>query len=111
MTSISKNAYIDKLDDIVNKYNNTYNSTIKMKPIDVKNNTYIGFDKKAIIKILNLTLKRLGGSQIDPPPPLPCSFSKIVSSKQRLKPWFFVTFKIIIRHVFPENFIEILQVI
>ena len=29
MTSISKNVYIDKLDDIVNKYNNTYLSTIK----------------------------------------------------------------------------------
>ena len=35
MTSISKNAYIDKLDDIVNKYNNTYPRTIKMKPLDV----------------------------------------------------------------------------
>ena len=33
--------YIDKLDDIVNKYNNTYHSTIKMKPVDVKSNTYI----------------------------------------------------------------------
>ena len=33
--------YIDKLDDIVNKYNNTYHSTIKMKPADVKANTYI----------------------------------------------------------------------
>ena len=32
MTSISKNAYIDKLDDIVNKYYNTYQSKIKMKP-------------------------------------------------------------------------------
>ena len=32
---------IDKLDDIVNKYNNTYNSTIKMTPVDVKSNTYI----------------------------------------------------------------------
>ena len=32
MTSISQNVYIDKLDDIVNKYNNTYHSTIKMKP-------------------------------------------------------------------------------
>ena len=41
MTSISKNVYIDKLDDIVNKYNNTYHSTIKMKPVDVKSNTYI----------------------------------------------------------------------
>ena len=41
MTSISKNVYIDKLDDIVNKYNSTYHSTIKMKPIDVKSNTFI----------------------------------------------------------------------
>ena len=39
MTSISKYAYIDKLDDIVNKYNNTYRNTIKMKPIDVKSIT------------------------------------------------------------------------
>ena len=39
MTSISKNAYIDKLDDIVNKYNNTYHNTIKMKPIDVESIT------------------------------------------------------------------------
>ena len=35
-TSISKKVYIDKLDDIVNKYNNTYHSTIKMKTVDVK---------------------------------------------------------------------------
>ena len=40
-TSISKNAYIDKLDDIVNEYNNTYHRTIKMKPVDIKGNTYI----------------------------------------------------------------------
>ena len=39
MTSISKNVYIDKLDEIINKYNNTYHSTIEMKPTDVKNNT------------------------------------------------------------------------
>ena len=32
--------YIDKLDDIFNKYNNTYHTTIKMKPVDVKSNTY-----------------------------------------------------------------------
>ena len=36
MTSISKNVYNDKLDDIVNKYNNTFHSTIKMKPADIK---------------------------------------------------------------------------
>ena len=41
MISISKNVYIDKLDHIVNKYNNTYHNTIKMKPFDVKSNTYI----------------------------------------------------------------------
>ena len=46
MTSISKNVYIDKLDDIVNKYNNTYHSTIKMKPADVKSNTYIDSRKE-----------------------------------------------------------------
>ena len=40
------NVYIDKLDDIVNEYNNTYHRTIKMKPIDVKNNTYINIDKE-----------------------------------------------------------------
>ena len=39
MTSVSKNVYIDKLDDIVNEYNNTYHRTIKMKPVDVKDNT------------------------------------------------------------------------
>ena len=46
MTSISKNVYIDKLDDIVNRYNNTYHSTIKMKPVDVKSNTYIESSKE-----------------------------------------------------------------
>ena len=35
MTAISKNAYFDVLDDIVNKYNNTYHKTIKIKPVDV----------------------------------------------------------------------------
>ena len=43
MTSISKNGYIDKLDDIVNKYNKTFHSTIKMKPVDVKSSSYIDF--------------------------------------------------------------------
>ena len=46
MTSISRNVYIDKLDDIVNKYNNTHHKTIKMKPTDVKDNTYINIDKE-----------------------------------------------------------------
>ena len=46
MTSISKNVYIDKLDDTVDEYNNTYHTTIKMKPIGVKDNTYINTDKE-----------------------------------------------------------------
>ena len=46
VTLISKNVYIDKLDDIVNECNNTYHRTNKMKPIDVKNNTYIDFGKE-----------------------------------------------------------------
>ena len=45
MTSVSKNVYIEKLDDIVNKYNNTYN-TIKQEPADVKSNTYIDSSKE-----------------------------------------------------------------
>ena len=39
MTSVSKNEYIDKLDDIANKYNNTSHIKIKMKPNDVKSNS------------------------------------------------------------------------
>ena len=42
----SKNMYVDKLDDIINKYNNTYHSTIKMKPVDVELNTYIDSSKE-----------------------------------------------------------------
>ena len=41
MTSLLKNVYLDKLDDIMSEYNNTYHRTIKMKPVDVKDNTYI----------------------------------------------------------------------
>ena len=41
-----KNLYIDKLDDIVNKYNNTYYSTTKIKPVDVKSKTNIDYDKE-----------------------------------------------------------------
>ena len=56
MTSIPKNVYINKLSDIVNEYNNIYQITIKMKPVDVKDNTYIDFykeinDKKAKFKV------------------------------------------------------------
>ena len=46
MTSISKNLYIDKLDDIVDEYNNTHHITINMKPVDVKDNTCLDFEKE-----------------------------------------------------------------
>ena len=57
MTSISKNVFIDKLNDIVNEYNTAYHRTIKLKHIDIKDNTYINTDKKFMIKILNLKLE------------------------------------------------------
>ena len=44
--SVSQNIYINKLDDAVSEYNNTYDRTIKMKPVDVKDNTYIDFKKE-----------------------------------------------------------------
>ena len=46
MTSVSKDVYIDKLDDIVSKYNNTYHRTIKLKSVDVKSSTYIDSSKE-----------------------------------------------------------------
>ena len=46
MTAISRDVYIDKLDDIVSEYNDIYHTTIKMKPVDVKDNKYIDFKKE-----------------------------------------------------------------
>ena len=46
MNSLSKDVYIDQLDDIVNEYNNTCHITIKMKPVDFKDNTHIDFKKE-----------------------------------------------------------------
>ena len=45
MTAISKNVYTDKLDDIAKEYNNKYHTSIKMKPVNVKGNTYIDVKK------------------------------------------------------------------
>ena len=56
ITLLSKSVFIDKLDDIVNKCNNTYHSTIKIKPVNVKSSTILTLVKKVIIKILNLKL-------------------------------------------------------
>ena len=46
MTAISKNLYIDKFDNVVDVYNNTYHKMIKMKPVYIKDNTYIDFEKE-----------------------------------------------------------------
>ena len=51
MTATGKNVYFDVLDDIVNKYNNTKHSTIKMKPIDVKNNKRVYIDEHNVFKV------------------------------------------------------------
>ena len=44
ITSMSKNVYINKLDDIVNEYNNTYHITIKMKPVDITSGDYFEYN-------------------------------------------------------------------
>ena len=46
ITALSKNVYNNKLDDIIDEYNNTYHKITKMKPVDVKDNTYIDFEKE-----------------------------------------------------------------
>ena len=56
MTSILKSVYIDKLDDLLIKYNNTYHATIKMKPVDVEPSTLLTLVKKLMIKIQNLKM-------------------------------------------------------
>ena len=56
MTAILKNVYFDVLGDIVNKYNNTVHRTIKMKPIDVADDSYVEYDENLNRKILNLKL-------------------------------------------------------
>ena len=56
MTAASKNVYFDVLDDIVNKYNNTVHKTIKMKPIDVTDDSYAEYNEYFNKKILNLKL-------------------------------------------------------
>ena len=56
MTSMSKNVYIDKLVDMVNKYNNTHLSAIKIKSVDVKSSTHIDLNRENINKIVNLKL-------------------------------------------------------
>ena len=54
MTAISKNVYFDVLDDIVDEYNNTYHRTIKMKLIDVREDSLLNIMKNLMKKTLNL---------------------------------------------------------
>ena len=56
MTSVSTNVYIDKLEDIVNKYNNSYHNTIKMKRAEVKSNPCIDFSNKINEKVPKLKI-------------------------------------------------------
>ena len=56
MTAISKNVYINKLDHIVDEYNNTYHKTIKIKPLMLKKIHILILRKKLMIKIQNLKL-------------------------------------------------------
>ena len=56
MTVVSKNVYFDVLNDIVDEYYNTYHKTIKMKPIDVKSDSFAEYNENSKKKILNLKL-------------------------------------------------------
>ena len=66
--------------------------------------TLEAFRLQTSAKIVNVNPKTAGGG-VSLTPPTPYGFSKTVSSKERVKPWFFVAFNIIISHIFPENFI------
>ena len=50
MTSVSKNVCVDKLDDIANEYNNTYDNTIYIKPVDIKSNKCVNSSKEVTDK-------------------------------------------------------------
>ena len=47
MTAISKNVYFDVLNNIVNEYNNTYHKTIKMKPVNVKSDSFAKYNEES----------------------------------------------------------------
>ena len=56
MTAVGKNVYFDVLDDIAKKYNNSFHSSIKMKPKDVANNSFVEYTEESNKKSLNLKL-------------------------------------------------------
>ena len=51
MIAISKNLYISKLDEVVDKYRNAYHRTIELKPVDIELGTYIDFDIESNAKV------------------------------------------------------------
>ena len=59
ITAVSKNKYIDKLDDIVNEYNNAYHSKIKINLIEVKDKTYFDFIKENNNKHLRFRIEKV----------------------------------------------------
>ena len=60
MTSKPKNVQVDKLENILDKYNITFHSTIKMKPADVTSCTYIDFDVENKIAFLPIVILQIG---------------------------------------------------
>ena len=70
MTAASKNAYVDKFDNIVNENNNTYNGTIKIKPVEVRSNIYINCSKEIndkdakfeVVEIVRMTKYKKGNT-------------------------------------------------
>ena len=54
MTSIGKNVYFNDLDNIVNKCSGSFHSSIKMKPKDVTDSAFVGYNEEFNKKILNL---------------------------------------------------------
>ena len=84
IAAISKHVYFDKLHDIVSEYNNTYHTKIKMKPVDVKDNTYIDFKKEVNDKDLNFKV----GDYVR------ISIYKNIFAKGYIPSWFEETFMI-----------------
>ena len=83
----------------------------KIKYDKARKKKFVIFSFFYYITLIHLTLKRLGRGGWRMAGGGGVNFLKIVSSKQRVKPWFFVTLKTIMRYIFPENFIEIPQVV
>ena len=94
MIIVSKNAYIDKLEDIIHKYNNIYHSTIKIKHADIKSNTNINSGKE----ISNKGLKFKIGDIVKKPNYkkkftkgcTPNWFEEVIKKATNTEPWTYV---------------------